>query len=119
MEPTMQAVMNLKRTFRDALVSVAFHGSRARGTHRPESDYDLFVILEDYLSDEEIQSARTAVAGLNPSVHLHIVRKSELAKPENFLILQGIKQEGRILYDKGGFIRSCMDSMPAIPISRR
>lgn len=44
----VRAVEDIRRLYGDRLVRILLFGSRARGDERPDSDYDIAVILRDY-----------------------------------------------------------------------
>ena|SRR6056297_298171 len=43
-----RAVEDIRRLYGNRVVRILLFGSRARGEERPESDYDIAVILKDY-----------------------------------------------------------------------
>ncbi|MBW1669069.1 MAG: nucleotidyltransferase domain-containing protein, partial [Deltaproteobacteria bacterium] len=105
----------------EALVSVAHFGSRPRGTFKPDSDYDFFVVLENWASRNESAEKSRVMAFdklRNLPLHNHVVKKCELRASASFLILQEIRNTGTILYDKGSFLHKELQKSPHILIKR-
>ena len=109
------AVDYFKSIYGETLVSVAHFGSRARGTFRPDSDYDFFVILEDSASRNKSAERSKLVAFdklRDLPIHNHVIRKYELSGLSNIIILADIKDSGIILYDKGSFLAQQLSKSP-------
>jgi predicted nucleotidyltransferase len=100
-----RVVTALRSGLGDRLWAIVLFGSRARGEHRPESDWDLLVIavglpearLERY---QELKSmlppgtrGSTAVLATTPA-------EFEARLPELYL---DVALDGRILYDRSGY----------------
>jgi len=48
-EPVLrEATARLRALYGDRIKRIVLYGSRARGDHRPDSDYDIAVFLRDY-----------------------------------------------------------------------
>jgi len=80
---------------------VAF-GSRARGTHRPESDLDLAVMLEEYVPGQRAPAWRS---NLNPYMSIDLLifsrARHEFMKDSIISVHYDIANEGVTLYDAG------------------
>jgi len=98
------------------LISIAFHGSRARGDYRPDSDYDFFIVVDDTTSNELLQRTREEVNKCQElTIQIHATMKTSIHNdPANFIQLQSIRQ-GKILYDKDDFLKNLMARIPKIP----
>jgi len=48
-----RAKEGLQKIYGDRLAGVVVYGSRARGDNRPDSDYDLLVLIENYQYDRD------------------------------------------------------------------
>lgn len=89
----------------DRLVGVVLFGSRARGDHRPDSDWDVLVIAEG-LPEHPLERHRRLVDALRPRFAGLV---SLLAKtPEEFeaylsAIYLDIALDGKILFDPRGY----------------
>lgn len=101
------------------MVSIAHFGSRARGTYRPDSDYDFFVILENHATRDELAEKNLVMnfAEIRElPLHNHIVKKCELGAIANLIILQDIKNTRIILYEKESFLTKLIKRLPPIPL---
>ena len=101
----------------DPLQIIAF-GSRARGDHRPESDLDLAVILDD--SSEQNPYARvpyTLMADISMEVDLIVATKTkyDLHRPWLNSVFNYIDQEGVVLYDRENPERACPGALHLSP----
>ncbi len=95
----------LRTAFGDRLVSVVLFGSHARGEARPESDVDIFLVVQD-LPESPLDRI---VAVRRPLVGLFRERLAFIAKtPEEVLaglpsLYLDLALDGRVLYDTGFF----------------
>jgi predicted nucleotidyltransferase len=48
-----RAKAGLQKIYGERLAGIIFYDSRARGDNRPDSDYDLLVLIEDYARDRD------------------------------------------------------------------
>lgn len=48
-----RAKEGLRKIYGSRLAGVILYGSRARGDHRPDSDYDLLVLIKDYRRERD------------------------------------------------------------------
>ena len=55
------AVARLKNVFGGQLAEVWLYGSRANGSHRPDSDVDLLLVLHEHLPNHEVFRLITSV----------------------------------------------------------
>lgn len=117
-----KALDALKNSLGDDLVSVVLYGSRARGTAGKESDVDLLVVTDTSRSDARTLEARVHESlrpaceeafklyletGENPCP-TPLVKSMEQAQNFSRVYLDML-EEGKILYDKGDFIRHVFD----------
>jgi len=85
------------------LSQVILFGSRARRMHLPESDYDILVIIDSYLSPSEKMPIRTKIRKLllSKGIFSDILIQSKLeVKTKSILpghIIKTIMQEGVVL----------------------
>jgi len=93
------------RCFVDALQPEAIYlfGSRARGDHQPDSDYDFMVIVpqSDLPPHRRAQLAHLALRGIRVAADILVWTHEEF---ERFLSVPGslaatVLREGRLLYD--------------------
>lgn len=81
---------------------IIFFGSRASGTHKPDSDIDLLIIEHDHPVDPQRRLAYDhALAGMYPdkTIIVHSMKDLEQWRyVPNHLITQAVR-EGKILYD--------------------
>ncbi len=103
-EVPWQAVEALRAGLGERLVAVVLFGSRARGDHRPESDWDLLVIAEGLPEnpwDRGMFLNRLLLASRAPvSVIARTRQEFESHVPSLYL---DIALDGRILYDPTGY----------------
>jgi len=102
----------------NCLVSIAFHGSRARGNHRLDSDYDFFTIVENETNEEIYNKARAIICTYSKiHIQIHFAKKEELTNLVSFIQLYSIR-DGRILFDKENYLKKLLRNYPTIPIKR-
>jgi predicted nucleotidyltransferase len=103
-EVPRKAVEALRAGLGERLVAVVLFGSRARGDHRPESDWDLLVIAEGLPErpfDRQLFLNRLVSACRAPvSVIARTRQEFESHLPSLYL---DIALDGRILYDPTGY----------------
>lgn len=80
-------------------------GSRARGAHHPESDWDLMAVLPDSASDERLDLARTwgALRDLRRMrVEVFPVRRSDFDHDRHTPgeLAEAVAREGRVVYGR-------------------
>lgn len=83
---------------------VVLFGSRARGDHHPESDYDLIVVLETVLDRRErARSIRNALprSGSGIDVIVYTPAEFERSRLDVGALAYAGETEGRILYERG------------------
>jgi len=82
---------------------IVLFGSRARGDHEPESDYDLIVVLETPLSqgerDRPIHEALRGTPG-NVDVIVYTPAEFERSRHDVGALAYAGEAEGRLLYDR-------------------
>ncbi len=80
---------------------IAF-GSRARGDHRPDSDLDLAVIVEEPVAGLAGELYATALRGLQMQVDLIVASRAEydLHRPWLNSVFNYIDHEGLVLYER-------------------
>ena len=77
-------------------------GSRARGTHRPDSDFDLLVVEADPVSKrEETRRLREAVKDLSVPVHVWVMGELEFEETKNVIggLAYPAHKYGVVLYE--------------------
>jgi hypothetical protein len=89
----------LRARLGDDLVAAALFGSRARGDARPESDWDLFVVVRERPADRLAAAAALRIAcaeraGCSPTVLLRSVRELESRLQPVYL---DIAEDARVL----------------------
>lgn len=82
---------------------IVLFGSRARGDHHPESDYDLIIVLETPLGrgerDRPIRESLAAAAG-RIDVIVYTPAEFEISRRDVGALAYAGEVEGRILYDR-------------------
>jgi predicted nucleotidyltransferase len=86
------------------VLRILLFGSRATGTAKPHSDYDLLVVEEDPVEDwwAEEETLCGAVAGLGVPVDIHVMGKAEFLETREVpgSISYPAHQTGVILYER-------------------
>jgi predicted nucleotidyltransferase len=84
-------------------LQITAFGSRARGTHRPESDFDLAVMLEEY--EPGRRPPPISRSDLNPWMPIDLLvfnrARHEFMKDSIISVHHDIEKEGVTLYDAG------------------
>jgi hypothetical protein len=119
LEPAARAV------YGERLVAAALFGSVARGTMRPDSDIDLFLVVEPLPADRsarmtefgglEARLAEPLAAARRAGVHtvLSPVIKTPAELRAGSLLHLDLTDQARILYDPRGVLRGYLDELAA------
>jgi predicted nucleotidyltransferase len=84
--------------------SVGMFGSRARGDHREDSDYDIFIIGELTLEDELLLEEKLEIV-LEKGVDLIIINKET-----DRMLLKNIVNEAIVIYSENNLWKNvCLD----------
>jgi predicted nucleotidyltransferase len=81
---------------------VILFGSRARGTAKPDSDYDLLVVMDSDLPlEDRLFQARWAVRDIRAPKDILVVTPAEYDRCLTcvFDLVREAKEEGRVLYE--------------------
>ena len=83
-------------------VQVILFGSRARGDHRPDSDIDLYVIVDDDTPPERVTSRNIGEArrDCDEAVDILVRRSSDFEKRSRWLnvVERDVADEGVVVY---------------------
>ncbi len=111
--------------YSDRLVSLAMFGSVGRGTPRPDSDMDVFLVAEG-LPDGRVRRmaefdrveasmkpalAQARTAGLTTELSPVIRTPSEVLHGSPLML--DMTEDCRLLYDRNGFLRSALEQFKA------
>jgi len=113
----------LQKHYGERLFSVVVYGSVARGTHRPDSDLDLLIIVEnlpkssydrfmEFLKIEEKLEPRLRRLR-KKGIYTHIspvLKTPEEAKKVSLLYLD-MTEDAKIIYDKDNFFRKILEEL--------
>ena len=104
-EDSQKAVAWLRALLGDRLVAVVLYGSRARGDHRPESDWDLLVIASG-LPEDRWERSRIFRVPPRPDIHPNLSLMTKT--PEEFdrylpAVYLDIALDGKVLHDPTGY----------------
>ncbi len=114
-----------RTVYGERLVALALFGSVARGTMRPDSDIDLFLVAEPLPADraarmaefERLDAALAEPLAAARSAGVHTVLSPVIKTPSemragSFLHLD-LPDEARVLYDPRGVLRAYFDELAA------
>jgi predicted nucleotidyltransferase len=117
------AVDEVRRTYGERLVSIAVFGSVARGTARPDSDLDLFIVVADLPRgrrarlqtfdpvERSLVRETEALARLGIEVELSpVLRTPEDLKVASPLLLD-LTEDAVIVQDRGGVLGAALDDL--------
>jgi predicted nucleotidyltransferase len=101
-------VQKLKDTVGDNLLEVSFFGSRKKGTFRPDSDLDVYILLKNdtFLIRGKIAEILTDVErdDFDYDISINSTIQSATIREKNIhigsLFIQGLDQEKEILYEQ-------------------
>ena len=122
--PFVRTVVDqVRRTYGERLVSIALFGSVARGTARPDSDLDLFIVVEDLPRgrrarletfdpvEKSLVEETEALARSGIEVEISpVLRTPEDLKVASPLLLD-LTEDAIILQDRGGVLRVALDDL--------
>jgi predicted nucleotidyltransferase len=106
----------------DGLVSLILYGSRARGTHRADSDIDVLVVVRDLPRAraarhallrpirQEVDAAYRQATGQEPPYLSYLVKTPEEAAYHSPLYLD-MTEDAVAVHDRGGFFAAVLDAM--------
>ena len=101
----------LQEVFGDDLLGSLLFGSRARGDYRHESDYDILLVIKDYIEDDPMKTYFETYRNLialreetNSDVTILPISVDDLAKSLSSSVILNALIEGRIIYDKDGML---------------
>lgn len=97
----------------ETLVSVVLFGSWARGDARPDSDVDLIIVHEYPDSWSAYQAWRRAKGRAGGGLLWGPVSLPRSEADKNLKLFLDVSQEGRILFDRGGYFAGRMDAFRA------
>ncbi|MEM3545736.1 MAG: nucleotidyltransferase domain-containing protein [Candidatus Bathyarchaeia archaeon] len=107
-----------RKMFGDCLLGLMLFGSRARGDHRDESDYDILLLLKDYFDGDPVKTYFKAYEGLrafreavNRDTTVLVVSIQDLAKNISSPVILNALIEGRVIYDKEGLVKRLKDKV--------
>ena len=112
----------LRSRLGDGLVSLVLYGSRARGTHRDDSDIDVLVVIEGLPRDragrhavlrpiKEAVDREHACAMGRPAPHLaYIVKTPEEARHHPPLYLD-MTEDAILVWDRDGFFAEVLERL--------
>lgn len=120
-----QALEALRAVYGDRLVAVAIFGSVARRTARPDSDLDLYVVVEGLPrshrarlatfdpAEERLAADLDALAQQGIITELSpVLRTPEDLRTASPLMLD-LTEDAVILFDRGGVLRAALDDLQA------
>lgn len=118
----------LAKAFGDRLLAVMLFGSRARGDCRPDSDYDIFVLLDDYVSDpvRDYFSAYTALRPFRDELvtdtTVVVASLRDLGRSVSSPLVLNALVEGVVVYDREGTLtrvrRKLLDKLRSLGVER-
>src|SRR5262245_34646664 len=112
----------LRATLADRLVSLVVYGSRARGTHRADSDLDVLLVVRDLPRPrsarhalvrpikQAIDQEHRQVRGSDPSHLAYLIKTPEEAAYHSPLYLD-MTEDAILVYDREGFFAGILDAM--------
>jgi predicted nucleotidyltransferase len=112
----------LRATVGDRLVSLIVYGSRARGTHRADSDLDVLLVVRDLPRPriarhalfrpikQAIDQEHRRIRGSDPPYLAYLVKTPEEAAYHSPLYLD-MTEDAVLVYDREGFFEGILDAM--------
>ncbi len=116
-------VREVRRTYGERLVSIALFGSVARGTARPDSDLDLFIVVEDLPRGHRARLETFDPVEKNIAGEMEVLARSGieveispiLRTPEDLKVasplLLDLTEDAVILQDRGAVLDAALDDL--------
>ncbi|HEY4943374.1 MAG TPA: nucleotidyltransferase domain-containing protein [Rhizomicrobium sp.] len=94
-----RAKEGLGRIYGGRLAGVVLYGSRARGDNRPDSDYDILVLIKDYgrmrENNSELHGLADALFQMEPyEVEVNFLLFGENGLAERTIFMHNVREEG-------------------------
>jgi predicted nucleotidyltransferase len=94
-----RAKEGLRKIYGDRLAGIVLYGSRARGDHRPDSDYDLLVLIENFDQakdlDERLHGLTDDLFQMEPhEIEVNIIPRNPNALQQRTIFMHNVREEG-------------------------
>lgn len=115
---SLELVELSRRIFGDDLLGLLLFGSRARGDHSDQSDYDILIVLKDYMSGDPIKTYFEAYRGFGAfreatgrDTTVLVISFDDLLNSLSSSIILNAILDGVIIFDELGLLRRMKDKV--------